>query len=191
VTAFYKGVLVGPIDADTIEGLDSGVNDGRSNLTVKEIIDAFIMFQTNTIETFSKTHKRRITGMTYDHLLRLFSCSPIKAIEATEYRKYSNGNLQFSEEELAAYKMRSRVTTNLRRHESASLMYKAMRAGEATVNQKSADEINYTGLLTLCQHRVMQLKRTASDADLDEPEPVAKRQIGSDGGWDLDLELDL
>ena len=200
VTAYYGCVLVGPITADSIAAIESlvtSIHDGQSNLTVKDVMDAFMAFQASAIETFKKTHKCVHNGMTYSDLLYLFSCSPIKAIEAREHKQHMQNKLKFSPEELSAYSMRTRVSTNLRRHESASLLYNAMRAGIVggsavsvlTDGQRSGED-EQSGLLALCQHRIVSVKRTATDADLDLP-VVEKRQFSTDGGWDLEFELGL
>ena len=177
VTKYCGHVLVGAITTAlivAIEGLDTGVLTGDSNMTVKDVVNSFMVFQNCSIETYNnninKKKKKKLIGMNYSDLLHLFSCSTIKAIQVLEYKKYQAGSLKFSVEELAAYDMRLRVPIHLRRRESASLLYAALRAGGEAADVVKEGEINYAGLLTLCQHR---LKRMASDAELEEPE--AKR----------------
>ena len=156
----------------------------------------------NSIETYNKKKdkktKTKHIGMTYSDLLHLFSCSTVKAVTFKEYKacklkeaikacklkeaikEYKDGKLKedkddtlkISAEELAAYEVRRDVPNELRRHASASRLYAALRAGQLGGGVVDVPTANITGLQTLCEHR---LKRTASDADLEEPE--AKRSV--------------
>ncbi len=65
VTRYNNGVLVGPITDDmirNIEGLVTGVKNGRSNLTVKDVVDALMVVQNQSIEKHMATYKFKKTG---------------------------------------------------------------------------------------------------------------------------------
>ena len=176
VTNHCGNVLVGPITTALIVVIEALPTGGDSNMTVKDVVNSFMAFQNssiekyNSIETYNKKKdkktKTKHIGMTYSDLLHLFSCSTIKVIQSKEYNKFRTGKATatFSVEELAAYYTRLRVLNHLCRHESASLLYAALRAGNG--EKVDVPTANHTSLQTLCEHR---LKRTASDADLEEP----------------------
>ena len=189
VTKYCGHVLVGAITTAlivAIEGLDTGVLTGDSNMTVKDVVNSFMVFQNCSIETYNnninKKKKKKLIGMNYSDLLHLFSCSTIKVIQSKEYNKFRTGKATatFSVEELAAYDTRLRVLNHLCRHESASLLYAALRAGNG--EKVDVPTANHTSLQTLCEHR---LKRTASDADLEEPNLKRTVLDPSPDEWDL------